>query len=72
MGQRSTSSYIVCDELTLFNINIEDVDAATMVTSLIVNSLMKTPNFMYFFDQLRFLEESRKEVPLSLVKIAGE
>ncbi|MBA0871285.1 hypothetical protein Goshw_023670, partial [Gossypium schwendimanii] len=29
----------------------------------------KTPNFIHFFDQLRFLEESRKEMPLSLVKI---
>ena len=43
--------------------------AAEMLTSSIADSLMKTPNFRYFFDQLGFSKESRKETVTELVKI---
>ena len=54
-----------------FNKEFEDMHAVEMVTSSIANSLMKTPNFKYFFDQLGFLKESRKETAIELVKIVG-
>ena len=45
----------------------EDMQAATIITSSIASSLMKTPNFRHFFDQLGFTEESRKEAAIAFV-----
>ena len=43
-----------------------------MVTFYVVDSLMKTPNFKHFFDQLRFSKEFKNEATMELVKIAGK
>ena len=59
------------DKPSSSNKKFEDMYAAEMVTSSIADSLMKTPNSRYFFDQLGFSKESRKEAATKLVKIVG-
>ena len=55
------------DDLLPSTTQSENTQAATTVTSSIVSSLMKTPNFRQFFDQLGFTKESRKETTITLV-----
>ena len=57
------------DEPFSFNKEFEDMHAVEMVTSSITNSLMETPNFRHFFDQLGFSKEYRKKAATKLVKI---
>ncbi|OMO61386.1 Ubiquitin-conjugating enzyme, E2 [Corchorus capsularis] len=50
----------------------EDTSVATVMTSTIAASLLKTPNVRRFFDLLGFCEETRKEAAEELVQIANK
>ncbi|EOY03309.1 H0502G05.11 protein [Theobroma cacao] len=71
-GQVSAIIHAHHDDPSSSNTQFNDANEATRVTSSIANSLMKTPSFRHFFDQLGFSEEARKEAAISLVQIAGE
>ena len=60
------------DDLSPSTTQSKNMQATTTVTFSITSSLMKTPNFRHFFDQLEFTKELIKEAAISLVQIVRE